>query len=371
MKKLVVLVLLLVGLYTSAQNEFQKGYLINNTGKKIKAFIENEQWVNNPEFINYKLTLDGDINTFSIEDVKEFSANKKFKFKRFNITIDDPQRQKDKEITAFLKAVVEGDQVSLYELKRNNQQRFYYQKGNQQITLLRYSESINAKGEVIRNYEYRKQLSENLYANCPNLSLDVAYTTFQLGNYIIYYNNCNQISESLIDFREYDLIGNWYFKAKGGVNIATIDVLNRTGRSGKQNGTNIRLGIEIEHFMRFKNKNWSVFLEPTFSSFKDDVLSINYSSIEIPIGIRKYIPIVDSSRMFLNAGGSAAIAFNATIDDFKLQPGLALFYGIGYEFGGTFSLEIRNYTSRSIISDNNLLTAEQTSNLGLIFGYKF
>jgi len=377
---LVVYLFLLAGISGFAQAKFQKGYFIDNSGKKVEALIQNELWTTNPSNFNYKFAENGNTLTATVENTQEFGIYKRFKYIKAEFKIDDASDNEDElstnktpnysNKTGFLKVLVEGDQLKLYEYLSAKQQRFYYQKGLKPIVLLSYHKYKNSNGEIRVNSAYKGQLSTNVITNCA--TIDISYSKAQLGNYVKSYNNCNKVDETLVDFREYELRGDWNFKLKAGLNLADISVLNRSGgSSGNVNGTFIRFGLEIEHFLSFESKNWSFFLEPTFSSFNDDSIDLEYSSIEIPIGLRNYIRVSDNSFIFINAGVSIDMAGNAKSGNDPLETGIAAFYGAGYSVNKKFSLELRNYTNRSLSSgDNNLLEADM-SNLAIVLGYTF
>jgi hypothetical protein len=382
MKKPILLLLFVwIGTSAFAQQKFKKGYFVDANGKKVQALIQNEKWTENPESFNYKFADHGRVTTVTLQEAKEFSIYNRFKYRKVTFTLDNasdneenlstektPQYQTK---TAFLKVMVEGNEVSLFEYKSKDQQRFFYQKGLRDVTLLRYNKYKKSNGEIAENNAFRKQLSEDVMTSCA--SIDISYTKAKLGNYVIAYNNCSKIDKRLIDFREFELRRDWRFKVKAGVNIASFDVINRSGgNSGEGNGTSMRIGFEIEHFLQFKNKNWSVFAEPTYSSLTSDEVSLEYNSLEIPIGLRNYIRVSQKSFAFLNAGVSLDMSGSSTAGNTGLDTGIAIFYGAGYSFDKKFSLEVRNYTNRRLApQDTNLLEADQTANLAIVLGYTF
>jgi hypothetical protein len=380
-KQILLLLCLCVAINAIAQDKFKKGYFIDNDGKKVQALIQNEKWTTQPERFNYKFADQGRVITLTLKEVKEFSVYNRFKYRRVEFTIDNASDNRENlsiektpqyiTKTAFLKVMVEADEVSLFEYKSENQQRFFYQKGLRKVTLLRYNKYKKANGEIGEINTFRKQLSEDVMTPCA--SIDIPYTKAKLADYVVSYNNCTRTDKRLIDFREFELRRDWKFKAKAGVNIASFDVVNRSGgNSGEGNGTGVRIGFEIEHFLQFKNKNWSVFLEPTYYSLTNDEVSLTYNGLEIPVGLRNYIQVSQKSYTFLNAGVSLDLSGSSTAGSTTLDTGIAIFYGVGYSYDKKLSLEIRNYTNRRLSGQNdNLLEANQTANLAIVLGYTF
>lgn len=371
---------LIIGLAGYGQKNFKKGYFIKNNGEKVNCLILNEEWSNYSKTFSYKLSSNSEVLTGKVEEVAQFSITRKSKYIRSSFAIDnakdnteDLKGKRDPDYsnkTAFIKVIVEGDQVNLYEYSNANQTRYFFKKGNNEITLLKYNKYKDANGNVAENEIYKKQLSEVLWAKCRNLSLNIKYKKSDLGDYVVAYNNCNQISKSLMDYRVYENRGTWNLKVKGGINISKVDSDNRSGYSGEVSKTNVRFGLEIEHILSSKNKNWSIFFEPTFSSFKDDLIDIDYNSLEFPIGLRNYIDIFEASRFFTNVGLSLDFSGSSEIDLNKIDSSTSGFFGFGVLFNDKISIESRFYSKRKLIQDNNLISADQ-ANIAVILGYKF
>lgn len=370
-----------LGFNLYAQDKFQKGYFVDNDGKKVLALIQNENWDASPESFNYKFFDTGKVTTLTLKDAQEFSIDNLYKFKRVDVNVDnasdndnDLSSNKTPQYTTkavFLKIVVESDQVSLFEYKTENQLRFFYQKGNQKVTLLRYNKYKKSGEGVAENNEFRAQLRNIISSSCREIPDDIPYTLIKLGDYIVSSNNCNRSDKKQVDFRAYESHKDWQFKFKAGVGQSSLDVINRTGVTGQVERTSIRIGFELEHFLKFKNKNWSVFLEPTYNSITDDLIGINYNSLELPAGIRYYIKLSPKSYVFLNGGVSLDFAGSSTIGNQPLSSGVAGFYGAGYSFNKKLSLEVRNYTERRLNpTDINVLEVNQT-NFAAILGYTF
>ena len=106
-----------------------------------------------------------------------------------------------------------------------------------------------------------------------------------------------------------------------------------------------------------------------------DILTatIDYSSIELPIGIRYYSFLNDKNKLFFNLGvlvdipQKDGIDFNFN-DDLEFTNANNLIVGIGYEFDSKFNIEFRYGTNRDFIASGiwkaNFTTAT------LIAGYK-
>ncbi len=73
MKKLTFLLCtLLLGVATFAQAGFGKGYIVGLDGARVECLIKNNDWVNSPVIIKYRLTESGEVKEGNPKTVKEF-----------------------------------------------------------------------------------------------------------------------------------------------------------------------------------------------------------------------------------------------------------------------------------------------------------
>jgi len=152
------------------------------------------------------------------------------------------------------------------------------------------------------------------------------------------------------------------------------------------NKLNLRIGFETEAVLPFHNEKWSVYIEPTFQSFKgeeivartgiafgDIVGIVIYKSIELPIGIKHYINLSKKSKLFIKAAYLIDFEFDSKIQIFASKTILKsennLAFGIGYKFNDIYSIEIMHQTPRNITLDNENLSSKYQNNLLISFGF--
>ena len=96
---------------------------------------------------------------------------------------------------------------------------------------------------------------------------------------------------------------------KAGVKNSSLEIENSLSHLRDTNfGTKLgfSVGIEAEFILPFNNNKWALLIEPTYQYFNtkketpDLTSEINYSSIEIPIGVRHYMFINQKSKIFIN-----------------------------------------------------------------------
>ena len=67
-----LLIILAFGINGYSQIIFEKGYLINNSNEKIECLIKNNDWKNNPETFEYKLSENSEPAIADVKSAKEF-----------------------------------------------------------------------------------------------------------------------------------------------------------------------------------------------------------------------------------------------------------------------------------------------------------
>jgi len=198
MKKRILIVLLTTLSFNSySQIEFEKGYLIDNSGKRTDCFIQNMDWKNNPDKFEYKLTGNSELKIGTIKTIKEFTISNTLKYKRFLVEIDKSSSQINKltnskkpefkEETLFLKSLLEG-KANLYFYEGNNLTRYFYSVDNSDVKQLIYKSYRTSDNKVEKNNSYKQQLWVDL--NCKDIVLnDAKNTDYRKGDLLIILQN--------------------------------------------------------------------------------------------------------------------------------------------------------------------------------------
>jgi hypothetical protein len=110
-------------------------------------------------------------------------------------------------------------------------------------------------------------------------------------------------------------------------------------------------------------------LEPTYNHFKAESetlestnkqkTKVNFTSFEIPVGIRHYFFLNNKSRIFINA--EFAVIFNNQITNFS--------FGIGYNYN-KLSFEYRYFPKKEVFDKFKTIKSSDFQNMPFIFGYK-
>ncbi|MFI8379557.1 outer membrane beta-barrel protein [Leeuwenhoekiella sp. NPDC079379] len=403
MSKITFLVFtLMTGVQCFAQTSFENGYFINNSGNKIECLIKNYDWNNNPTEIEYMLTDNGDIQKAVIANIKEFSVINKSKYVKASVDIDktsnkikDLNENREPEFsneTVLLKILVEGD-ANLYFYREGQLSRYFFSTKNSEIKQLIYKQYLTTNSKLGSNNYYLQQLFNEV--NCKNKKSsdleNLEYGKHDLINYFVDYNKCInpdfQVAELEPERDKFNLT------LRPGLKSSALSIENssRNDRDTEfKNELSLRLGVEAEFILPFNNNKWAITLEPTYQSYKSKYFdpnegfnteltsTVDYKSVEIPLGLRHYLFLINNSKLFVNVLYQFSIDFGSSVDfersegrnktslDIKSNPNLAL--GLGYKFKDRYSIELRHDVKRNLLGvypnwDSNF------RGTSLIFGY--
>ena len=379
-----IILLLLVPIHSYGQVVFEIGYFINNTGQRTDCLIKNIDWANNPTDFKYKLAEDEEPKTATIDSVKEFGIINNSKFKRFKVKIDQSNDNigslsEDKEPifteeTLFLKTIIEGN-ASLYVAGK--QKRYFYNVNNSEVTQLIYKKYIKYDNIVGTNNTFKSQLWKDL--KCSEITIkDIENTNYKLGDLIKFFEEYNTCIVS--DFINYELKKErdiFNLSIKLGIRLSSLSIENSLSNLHVDFESNMKptIGLEAEFIFPFNKNKWAFFIEPTYQSYKakdtHPVYSFeaNYSSLELPIGIKYSLFLNDRSKFFLI--GSIVIVdipFNSYVDGLDVNTVNNANLGFGYNYNDKYSVEFRYGSSREILNRYMMYSSDYHS-FSFIFGY--
>ncbi|QNM86651.1 hypothetical protein H9W90_05905 [Polaribacter pectinis] len=392
MKQTITLILLLTCLNTIAQIKFEKGYIINNNGKKIECLIKNEDWLHNPSNFIYKIDNTSKEVIGNLYSIKEFGVNGYSKYNRFKVGIDKSNTNVNKlsknrtydfvEETLFLKVLVEG-KANLYVYNEGNIVKYFYKKEDKPIYQLEYKEYLNSKNYLVKNKNYLTQL--RLDVSCDKINYkNVDYNKNSLVKYFLAYNNCNDSNAPIKDYTKSKSNSKTNFGVKLGIGNSSILYENSLYgyRNIKSSGINLRIGFEAEYVLPFNKNKWAFFVEPTYQTYKSDIErgntqigEITYNSIEIPIGVKHYMFINQNSKLFLDGAYVIDFPISSSSDfnnsaNLEIDSSPSVNLGFGYSHKNKYSVEVRYYLTRDL-SDNYQFWRTKYSSASIILGYSF
>ncbi|SEA23719.1 outer membrane beta-barrel protein [Psychroflexus halocasei] len=403
-KQLLSLLLFIIGLNSYAQITFEEGYFINNSGQKITCLIKNVDWKNTPTQIEYKLQENDEAQLKSIETLNEFGINGISKYIKAKVEIDRSSKNINRlsqnrnpifsEENLFLKVLVEG-QANLYEYNDGNLLRYFYSLKDSEIKQLIYKKYKTVNGDVSENNRYRQQLWSDL--SCDGFDQQkleyINYSKRDLVKQFTKFNDC--VESDYINFNAKDKRDFFHLTIKPRLNISSLTFGNSLSDIDPiefDDETGFGIGIDLEFVLPFNKNKWAITLEPAYQSFKSEsssptdnivggerVAIVDYSSIEIPIGLRHYFYINKKSAIYLNAAYvmdfsmSSSVEFTrkdgSNLNTIEVKKGNNIAFGAGYQYNKKFSLEFRYQTNRDILDSYEYWSSDYSS-MSFILGYQ-
>ncbi|MBS1522191.1 MAG: hypothetical protein JST50_14410 [Bacteroidetes bacterium] len=178
-----------------AQSNYKPGYVVNLKNDTLKGFIDYKEWEINPKTFSFKSNLNqSQHQSFSVEDANGFGITGAEHFQKFIFTKTiasnninkisthlDTSRIRD---TSFMKILVKGKNVSLYEFTDQTKTRFYIQSGQKyQPEELEFYIYYTNEDQITyqRLYPFRSQLQD--LADTYNVKDPKLLTKIKYANY--------------------------------------------------------------------------------------------------------------------------------------------------------------------------------------------
>ncbi|MEQ8364285.1 MAG: outer membrane beta-barrel protein [Cyclobacteriaceae bacterium] len=399
--KILVIAILFTSIINGySQIDFEPGYYIDNNDQRVECLIKNIDWKSNPSEFEYRMEGIGEPRTMGIATIKEFGVtNTIHKYYRFTVGIDRSTEVTsglsiDRTITVteeqlFLRPLIEG-KASLYVYEDKGIIKYFYKVDDEAIEQLLYKKYKTDGNKIGEVNKFREQIWNNL--KCESISMaaveNIVYKKQSLVKLFSRYNEC-QNSEFVTNEVKGDR--NFFnLMIRPGLDKSSLSMANsasNTRDTDFESKSALRFGLEFEFLLPFNKNKWAILVEPTYHSFKNEQkvpgidnnftydVTVDYTSIEIPIGIRHYFYIDKRSKVFLNLSYMVDLSMGSNID-FKVGDNLANSYEIkssgssvfggGYNYNNKFNIELR-YSSRDILNSYGFWSSEY-STLSLILG---
>lgn len=283
--------------------------------------------------------------------------------------------------------------ISLYKFTSGQLIRYFYRVDNGDFEPLIYKAYETENNRMAHNEEYKSQLGKIFV--CSSINQQQIQQLQYKENYLIAlfnkYYKCSDPSYEKKEITKKKGKFNLYIRPR--VNFSSAEFANSRigGVHDKESKIGLGFGIEAEYVLPFNKNKWTITIEPTYQSFKSEKTSqainvsggsitatVDYKSIELPIGIRHYMFLDDRSKIFINAQYVLDFAMSSTITfkrndnsefntlNVKTTPNIAL--GLGYNYKNKYGIEARFYTNRDLLSDY-LFWNSKYKNISLILTY--
>jgi len=387
MKNICILVIFLISFPGFSQINFESGYYINNSGAKINCKIRNSDWKNNPVAFDYKMPTDEKIFKTDIRQVSEFNIENSYKYRRFTVKIDrsgndinnlSTDRNPIFETeTLFLKSLAEGE-ANLYVYEDGNLVRYFISTGDHKTAeQLVYKEFIT-EGYAGENNHFRQQLQALLLSDKMNTA-DFEKLPYQKKPLVALFLKYNESDpKHTINYEKKQNQGDFNLKPLIGLvsnHLSIGDNFKKDYVFDKK--TSFCAGLEAEYVMPFNRNKWSFFVAPNYQNYKSEstvskvALKADYRYLSVPVGVRHYMFLTNSSKIFINAGFALSFDLDSEISINGYKPEVTknsnFFVGAGFGYK-KFAIEIRHDLNHGILAMNNLKSSFSTT--GMVLSYR-
>ncbi|WP_175623417.1 porin family protein [Chryseobacterium schmidteae] len=381
MKKLILFALLFIFNFHFSQAKFEIGYIIAESGERINVLIKNYDWMDNPKEFEYKISESSEVLKGNIRDIKEFGLGNSYYFKE-TIDIDKSSENFDflsstekpefKSETLFLKKIISG-KANLFIYKEKNITRYFYSIDHSNPIQLIYKAYKYNDSSIAYNTDFKTQIKNDLNCNLSeNYINSIKYQDKSLEKVFIKFNQCND--SSYIDKTDKNTKRDWFnLSVRPGINQSkfSLSSLNRSDMNDSFDSFfSFRMGVELEFILPYNNGRWRIIAEPNFSSYKKEKVTespriyapsvfekrtVEYSGIQLPVGLRYYLPLNNTSQLFTNISytipisGKTEINYEFNKDLYSERTGQKFEFGIGYQYLSKFSAEIRLQSNQDLI----------------------
>jgi len=165
----ILLAVILLPAFASAQSNYKPGYVVNLKGDTLKGYINYREWEKNPAQVSFK-NNSGNVQEFNTRNALAFAVAGLEYFERNIVVISEDQVELDKlggkidsnyrTDTVFLHVLTKGKHLALYSYRDDIKIRFYLaETGQLQPQELEFHVYYNAENANV-NYvsRYRTQL---------------------------------------------------------------------------------------------------------------------------------------------------------------------------------------------------------------------
>jgi hypothetical protein len=366
-----------------SQIVFSKGYLITNDGLKTVCLIKNNDWLDSPKAIQYKLNESSDIKTKVVDSIKEFCVDNFSRYVKATVKIDrspaklnslnNRKNPEWSEETLLLKELICG-KASLWEYTGSERDWYFYSIDNSLPEQLVFKEYRNEE-KLLENNAFRQQLFIYIQ-NEVTKKVDIPklkYNKKSLTEYFKLYNSMYSVSADLKKLKREIL----NVKVSGSVNYSSLSVMNSKLDSKSfnfDNKFNWMAGFEFEYFLPFNRNTWSLIMTPTYEHIynnktidskltdiliKSETRTFDIYSINFPIGGRYTKYLKNDSKYYIDlCYAPFTVEFKSMFkysagSENNFKEGTNVIVGAGYTYK-KLGVEIKYHSSRELLSNYSL-----------------
>lgn len=373
-----------------AQNKFVPGYFVTRDGIRTEGEVRvvNTFWKDNPKSFEYRTGEGAAATPADLSSVAELGITGGAVYRLISVDMDrstddvarlNHERSPEfKRETLFLRVVLTA-KASLYEYEEGNLKRYFYSIDQGDVKQLVYKRYLNNNGEMLSNDTYKQQLFNDM--PCASISKqDVERLTYDLNALSKFFKKFNECQGSEVSSYQQAKQAKLaiHLVLRPGVTQSSVLIKNISvgggGTADISGITSYRIGLEAEGVLPFGDGLWALPVEASYQSFSGSsgISSVNYSSIDLQAGVRRFFPVGQSGKLYLTGGVLFALPQNASASvgaiGLEVISSISASLAAGYRIKN-FSVEF-NYGTNRKICQGNIYEADM-SNYALIVGYSF
>jgi hypothetical protein len=136
-----------------SQENYQKGFFVNNRSDTVKGLIDQGEWLRSPKSIRFKTQNDASSsNLLTPDSIRAFGVE------GFNYLSHSIKVKGSNNLQVFLRVLSRG-QVTFYEYQRDKGQQYFYTEGNGEPVELIYEKIDQLDGQIMIVEKYKQQLA--------------------------------------------------------------------------------------------------------------------------------------------------------------------------------------------------------------------
>jgi len=383
-KAILLTCLLLLNFIGYSQITFEAGYFITNNDQRVNCLIKNQDWRNNPTQIRYKTTDDDDSKVVTIEEIKEFGLDNQSKYIRATVKIDRSSDELSKLTedrnpvfetdTLLLKVLIEGA-AHLYSYTDGNLRRFFFSYDDGKIEQLVYKRYLPNPNELKANNMFRQQLMLAF----ADQGVSVAQTqrlSYKQYDLIRFFEKLQENqADKTTNYAAKEKRDPFNLRLTASLNNSSLSIANQFNNTlnldfGSK--VNCSVGFEAEFVLPFNKGKWALTVAPEYRQLNNEKTietssvsqgelnaSVEYKSIDLPLGLRYYFFLAPESRIFLhlayvpNFALSSKMTFKRADGSTYSQLDVSTINNINYSVGYNYkrmNIELC-YSKRDILRD--------------------
>ncbi len=357
-KNLILFSVFFIFQFLQAQIEFEKGYYVDKSGKKVQGYIKNTNWKVLPKRIVFKKTEKSKKQFIDVNSINELSIGNIRKYIRFNVDIDrsndvnfinnnihTDNKDYNKEPVfnnedLLLELLVEGE-YNLYKYSSNSLIRFFYSKGNEKPKQLIYKQFYKKIPYKENQYEFNvEEKRENLFFrkqvydladSCKSVkdrALTLLYNEKELMDVFITLNKCKNYDYKVFEVKttSFEI---WAAFSIGTNSAYYYNNIDKVNDFDFDKGGMTSYMVRLSYNPGISRRNWLIFLEggiisrSEIKSTEDSRLTeeydryaiVNYGSVKLSLGLHYNFPVSGKHSLY----GEVMYNFEQPSNSSKMQ----------------------------------------------------